>query len=277
MSLIGYPQAQVLDNALTSAAAVGKILIACAGNNGIGNADVSYPGASPETIAIGATQIDDQRAPFSGTGSALDFVAPGSGITTVRHDSFADTTSVVSGCSFATPITAGVVGLLLARAETLGISLDQQLVYDLLCAGADDMVGSPNEDISGRDDFFGHGRINALRSLQTLGTMQCGQGELRDAMGEPIPLLQIQGDDGSESLFRVKVPANTPTTFDVTSAAGARAFALLVSAGEPSGNPTPLGIGVGELCLDLPIAFFGFAGIAPVLGSVPTHAARLDC
>ena len=171
MSLIDYPSSNTLKAALRRASDAGKILIACAGNRGLGNANQSYPGASPLTISIGATQPDDARAFFSGTGSALDFVAPGDGVVTVLHGSHADSFSVVSGCSFATPIAAGVVGLLLDLADRLDVRLDQDAVFALLVAGAEDQVGRPSEDTPGRDNFHGHGRINALRTLLALGAV----------------------------------------------------------------------------------------------------------
>ena len=171
MSLINYPNVQILRDALAAARTAEKILVACAGNGGIGNADVSWPGASPDTISIGATTRQDIRASFSGTGSALDFVAAGQGVITTQHDTFNDTFASVSGCSFATPITSGVVSLLLARADELGMTLDQNDVYNLLLAGAEDEVGNPGEDTPGRDDFHGHGRINAYESLLALSPL----------------------------------------------------------------------------------------------------------
>ncbi len=168
MSLINYPGTTTLRNALRAAHDAGKILIACAGNGGIGNANQSWPGASPLTISIGATTHTDARAGFSGTGSRLDFVAPGDSVVTTAHGTSADTYSVVSGCSFATPIAAGVVGLLLSLAEERGLALSQDDVHALLRAGAVDQVGLSGEDVAGRDDFHGHGRIDAQRTLLAL-------------------------------------------------------------------------------------------------------------
>ena len=169
MSLINYPGNMTLINALQGARDAGKILMACAGNGGLGNADVSFPGASPLTISIGATTAGDARASFSGTGSALDFVAPGSSIVTTKHGSNSSTAvDTVSGCSFATPIASGIVSLLLALAEERGLTLDQDGIYDLLLKGAEDQVGIPSQDTPGRDNFHGHGRLNAFRSLGRL-------------------------------------------------------------------------------------------------------------
>lgn len=168
MSLGGYPNALLLRNALRDARRAGKILIAAAGNEGIAGANSSYPGAFPITMSIGATTDRDTRASFSGTGGKLDFVAPGAAVVVTRHGSSVDDFSVVSGTSFATPITSGVVGLVLALADRRGFALDQRDVYEILCAGAEDQVGDPSEDWPGRDNFYGHGRINAYRSLMAV-------------------------------------------------------------------------------------------------------------
>lgn len=162
MSLINYPVAfSFLEDALQYARDSGAILIACAGNDGIGDADVSGPGASPLTISVGATTRNDARASFSGTGSALDVVAPGSSISTIAYNTAVDTSSVFSGCSAATPIVAGITSLLLAEYP----SLTRDEVRSILTHSAEDLVGPPNEDTPGRDDFFGHGRVNLHSAL----------------------------------------------------------------------------------------------------------------
>ncbi|MCG3122989.1 MAG: hypothetical protein GIKADHBN_01395 [Phycisphaerales bacterium] len=169
MSLINYPGIATLLNAMQAARDAGKILISCAGNGGTGNADVSFPGASPLTMSIGATTRTDARANFSGTGAALDLVAPGSQVITSAFGTAADSTSSVSGCSFATPITAGVAALLLGQALELGMHMPtHDQMFEWLRAGAEDLVGPPTEDTPGRDDFMGWGRVNAARSLGVL-------------------------------------------------------------------------------------------------------------
>jgi len=85
MSLGGFPNANSLNEALLMARASGAIVIASAGNDGIGSADTHYPGASPHTISVGATDISNRRAFFSATGSTLHVVAPGSGVRTVGY------------------------------------------------------------------------------------------------------------------------------------------------------------------------------------------------
>lgn len=169
MSLIDYPTSSAtLNDALQFAREAGAILIACAGNGGIGNADVSGPGASPLTISVGATDRNDARASFSGTGQALDVVAPGLNVPTVSFNSDADQFSTFSGCSAATPVVSGITTLLLS----LDPFLTHDAVLNILTQTAEDLVGPPTEDTPGRDDFFGHGRVNmnnALRFLSDAG------------------------------------------------------------------------------------------------------------
>jgi subtilisin family serine protease len=169
MSLINYPLfSQTLNDALEYARDAGVILVACAGNGGLGDADFSGPGASPLTISVGATTSNDERASFSETGSALDVVAPGLATATVGYNTHADTVTFFTGCSAATPIAAGIASLLLA----LDRSLSHDEVRDILTRTADDRVGPPEEDTPGRDDFFGHGRVNMNAALREVAPIE---------------------------------------------------------------------------------------------------------
>ncbi len=199
MSLVDFPGTASLLAALDNARASGKILIACAGNGGPGDADVSYPGAASTTISVGTTDIHDERPLFSGTGIALDFVAPGASVTTIRFDSFADETTTVSGCSFATPVAAGIVGLLLARADEVGLMLTPAMVEELLEAGAEDEIAA--DDSPGPDLSYGRGRVNAFRSLLALASIafdRCEDASLNPVVVGDNPYSNsLASDDGS--------------------------------------------------------------------------------
>jgi subtilisin family serine protease len=162
MSLINYPCGGALEDALDDAELSGAILVACAGNGGIGDADVSCPGASTHTMSIGVTTDTDARASYSGTGDALDFVAPGHVVRTVVYDSFDDGFQIFSGCSAATPVAAGIVSILRA----LGPELRTPEVRSILQATAEDLVGAPDEDTPGWDPYMGYGRLNLRAALQ---------------------------------------------------------------------------------------------------------------
>jgi len=170
MSLINYPCSTALNTALRDAKLAGAVLVACAGNGGIGNADVSCPGASSHTISIGATDHDDARASYSGTGNALDFVAPGDLVVTVAYDTAADTYELFNGCSAATPVAAGVVSLLRYLGAIAGVDLRNAEIRSILNASAEDLVGAAGEDTAGWDPYMGGGRLNLRAALQEFMT-----------------------------------------------------------------------------------------------------------
>jgi|GEM_PF-946955 len=149
----------------------------------------------PRVLAIGGTGADDVRVAYSTFGSSLDLMAPtghdiddGNGgvllrgpqlVTTDRPgdlgynpflDPFIDEewdvdtefTVVMSGTSGACPIAAGAAGILVSLDPTLS----HAQVFDLLRRGAD-QVG-PEPYVNGRNDFYGHGRVNVEASVDLL-------------------------------------------------------------------------------------------------------------
>ena len=76
MSLGGGSRSSAQENAIDNAWNAGLVIVAASGNDGSNNR-VSYPAAYPNSIAVGATDWNDVRTPYSNGGSALDVVAPG--------------------------------------------------------------------------------------------------------------------------------------------------------------------------------------------------------
>lgn len=164
LSLENYAESEALEEALRYARDSGVVLVACSGNRGDGDADRSWPGASPLCITVGSTTIDDLRGLSSGTGTALDLVAPGEAVWTVSQDPDVDGWHQFHGCSAATPLVSGIASLLLARDP----SLTPEEIQSLLERGAADGVGG-FEDTPGWDPDYGWGRVRARETLELLG------------------------------------------------------------------------------------------------------------
>jgi hypothetical protein len=147
---LGGPADSVLQTAVQNAWNNGVILVAASGNNGTNS--ISYPAAYPEVIAVGALTEANSRAAYSNYGAGLALVAPGSNILSALPDS---EYGFLSGTSMAAPHVTGVAALLLAHRS----SLTNSQVRDILQSSADDLGAS------GRDDFFGYGRVNAFTAL----------------------------------------------------------------------------------------------------------------
>jgi thermitase len=126
----------------------GGVVVASAGNTGAFD-----PTPNTSTIlTVAATDSADQRASWSAYGPVVDVAAPGVGIwTTTAGGGY----GAVSGTSFSSPLTAGVVALMLSANP----ALQPSQVDSILTSTADDL-GTP-----GRDDYYGYGRINAYRAV----------------------------------------------------------------------------------------------------------------
>jgi hypothetical protein len=128
-----------------------------------------YPAAYPGVIAVGATGPDDRyvrsfpwdTSKGSNYGPHISVCAPGNYIYGLHFSDKDNYGTYWSGTSQAAPHVAGVCALLLAQDPTRGPADLKRLIE----AGADDQVGDPAEDTPGFDVRYGHGRLNAKRSL----------------------------------------------------------------------------------------------------------------
>jgi PKD repeat protein len=134
----------------------GGLLVWAAGNDGrnltYGNRD------NDDIIVVGATDQSDNKAYFSAYGQFVDLTAPGVSVYTTDADNNSDYRAV-SGTSFATPLTAGLVALIWSHDP--GLSPDD--VETILKQGCDDL-GS-----TGVDNTYGYGRINVYGALSQGG------------------------------------------------------------------------------------------------------------
>jgi hypothetical protein len=168
---LGSSSAQAtLEDAIRYAVAHNVLVVTAAGNCGVPSTrcgsvnEPSYPGAYPETLAVGATDVNDLRASFSNIDPYVALSAPGVRIwsttptypTTLSKNAPGTTGyAAFSGTSQAAPFVAGVAALVLSGDPTL----TAVQLADRLRSTADDL-GAP-----GPDPSFGAGRVNALRAV----------------------------------------------------------------------------------------------------------------
>lgn len=161
---------QPMQDAVNLALSSGKILVAAAGNDQLSQPGVAhYPASFPGVIGVGATQPDDNIAPFSTNGDFVDVSAPGHGILSTWDQRIPQNAqppvtapthgigfTVLSGTSMASPITAGLIALML------------QLRPDLTSAEVQALLERSAVDLgaTGKDPVFGAGRIDASAALR---------------------------------------------------------------------------------------------------------------
>ena len=126
----------------------GGLLVVAAGNSG---ANDGSP-ATSAMIPVSATEGGDLLTSWSSHGSYVVLAAPGAGIWTTGSDGGYRS---MSGTSFSSPITAGVVALVMAAKPTLSSSQVESLLFSTaLDLGA-----------AGRDIYYGHGRVDAAAAV----------------------------------------------------------------------------------------------------------------
>jgi uncharacterized protein YraI len=165
---------------------------------------VSDFAAHPDGICITASNSLDQRSSYSFYGSNAFLCAPsngdaGVGITTATCDLGTDGRSVVlgytsgfGGTSSSAPLAAGICALLLTANPNLMVAD----IRNILRQSADKIGPSGSYDSRGHSDFYGYGRVNALRAVQMASALRGGTST---------------GSTGSTGSTPVNVPTTTPT------------------------------------------------------------------
>jgi thermitase len=126
----------------------GGVVVTAGGNNGALDSSAN----TTTMITVAATDANDVRASWSTYGPPIDLSAPGVGIyTTVKGGGY----GAVNGTSFSSPITAGVVALMLSANP----SLKPDQIDSILASTALDL------GTAGRDNYYGAGRVNAYKAV----------------------------------------------------------------------------------------------------------------
>ncbi len=173
LSLGGGGYSQSAQNAYNAVRAAGVIVVAAAGNENTNR--LSYPASYDGVVSVSATDFANNLSPYSNFGARIDVAAPG-GNTAVdlNNDGYGDgvlstlvddssgirkpSLSFYQGTSMASPHVAGVFALMRAVHPTLSADDIDSLLAD----------GSMTTDLgtAGRDDQYGHGLIDAFKSVQ---------------------------------------------------------------------------------------------------------------
>lgn len=148
VSFLGLAKSASVISAAQYMKSKGGLVVVAAGNNGIDEA------ITPTTsmIPVSATDSNDAKASWSSYGTFVAVAAPGTAIwTTNRSGSY----SQWQGTSFASPVTAGVVALMMSANP----ALPNTQIESLLFSTALDL------GVAGRDSYFGYGRVQAAAAV----------------------------------------------------------------------------------------------------------------
>lgn len=200
---------------------------------GNGNESVSPDGyaSNPDVIAVGASSSpnssgEEQRSPYSDFGPEVWVCAPSSGSSAAGHkrvfttdrrgsvgynpgdptkgDAPGNYTNSFGGTSSATPLVAGVIGLMLSANKDLTATQVRNILRDT----ADKIGGSSSYDGSGHSDQFGYGRVNALKAVQQAQAMRGGSGS-RPSTGPSITGPASVSASGPAPTFTVSTGSNS--------------------------------------------------------------------
>lgn len=126
MSFGASAYSAALQKAVSKAYSSNLIMVAAAGNRGLGSASsVDYPAKFDEVIAVAAVDQGDMVTPWSSRGSEIDIAAPGDSIySTFNNGSY----TLLSGTSMAAPHVTGAIALKLQLNPGL---TPMQIMYEL--------------------------------------------------------------------------------------------------------------------------------------------------
>jgi len=225
MSLGGAGTSPIEQAAVTAAREAGTIIIAAAGNDS--SSDMYSPAGLDGVISVSASTVIGTKASYSNYGDKVDVAAPGGEfwdsdgddnldavLSTLGNDDGDFIYRYYQGTSMASPHMAGVVALMLAVNPEL--TPDD---IDMLLEGTHpDTSIRITRDLgpSGRDDFFGHGLIDAAAAVIAASEVT-GAGDI-DPVGPRLSVLPASLDFREfQSTLSVEVTNTGTGMLNVTS------------------------------------------------------------
>jgi subtilase family protein len=158
-------------SAVAYAVAHDVVLVAPAGDNGMGAGTVNYPAAYPGVLAVGATAKGGQLAPFTNKSSYVALTAPGTGLTVAAPGGGGYGTLASTDMSAA--LAAGVAALIRSR-------------FPGLTAAA--VVQAMERGVTGRAaPGGGHGALDAAGALTVAATLAARQAPPATTAPSPQP------------------------------------------------------------------------------------------
>jgi subtilisin family serine protease len=158
------------------------VLVAPAGDDGLGHAIVNYPAAYPGVIAVGAIGRSGQLASFSNRRSDASLTAPGVGLVTAAPP---DGYGYYSSTSTAGGIVAGVAALILSEFPHLSVAQVTRALIESTAAAAG---GAGLPPVPGRSDAgAGYGTVDAVRALEMAALINSAGQPARPAIPASRP------------------------------------------------------------------------------------------
>lgn len=209
MSWGGSGFSQTGQNIINAAYGEGCINVAAAGNDDVSS--VFYPAGYANVISVASTTTNDAKSGFSNYGSWIDVAAPGSAIrSTYFNGSFQPTYANLQGTSMASPLVAGLCGLI----WSVNTEMTQTQVTDCLLSTCDNIDGANSNYIG----LLGNGRINAFQAVQcaqaTVNAPPFAMVGSTNTVSCPGGLIQFFGSSsgGLATSYNWSFPGGNPAT-----------------------------------------------------------------
>lgn len=151
MSFGGTQYSDILYDAIREATYNDILIVAASGNDG--SNDILYPADYPDVVCVGATDKNNDIAPFTNTGKQMDLVAPGVDVETI---STKGTSIKVSGTSAAAQHVAGAAALVWSLDKNLSVEQLKAVIYK-------------NSTPLGDTEAYGWGLVNADSAYRNIG------------------------------------------------------------------------------------------------------------